>query len=202
MNKQDFLASLRQGLKNLPQNEADKFLDYYAEMIDDRIEEGVTETEAITALGPVENLIAQIREEIISTTPFGRLIKEKLTPSRRLRVWEIVLLVLGSPIWLSLLLTVFALVLTVYAVLWALVLTVYAVDLALAAGGVAGIFSLFLIPSKGFAPCAATCGLGLFGAGLAILLFYPSNFLAKGMIKVSKRIFLFIKARFVKKEVK
>ena len=56
----------------------------------------------------------------------GKLIKEK-TPKRRLGVWEIVLLVLGSPIWLSLLIAAFAVILSLYISLWAVIISFWAV---------------------------------------------------------------------------
>ena len=46
MNKQEFIALLRKGLSGLPQKELEERLTFYSEMIDDRIEEGLTETTA------------------------------------------------------------------------------------------------------------------------------------------------------------
>ena len=37
MNKQEFLTQLRQGLSGLPQDDIEKRLTFYSEMIDDRI---------------------------------------------------------------------------------------------------------------------------------------------------------------------
>ena len=46
MNKREFLASLRNGLYGLPQDDIEERLGFYAEMIDDRMEEGLTEEQA------------------------------------------------------------------------------------------------------------------------------------------------------------
>lgn len=94
MNKQEFLMRLREGLSGLPQNEIEERLTFYSEMIDDRIEEGLSEEQAIGEIGDIDEIISQIVADI----PLAVLVKEKVKPSRKLRVWEIVLLILGSPI--------------------------------------------------------------------------------------------------------
>ena len=56
MNKQEFLDRLRKGLSGLPQAEREERLLFYSEMIDDRMEEGLTEEEAVAALGSLEEI--------------------------------------------------------------------------------------------------------------------------------------------------
>ena len=41
MNKKDFLARLREGLSGLPQDDVAERLTFYAEMIDDKVEDGL-----------------------------------------------------------------------------------------------------------------------------------------------------------------
>ena len=98
MGKAEFMETLRKRLAGLPQAEIEERLAFYNEMIDDRIEDGLTEEEAVAEVGPVEDVVNQIMSEI----PLTALVREKVRPKRTLRVWEIILLVLGSPIWLSL----------------------------------------------------------------------------------------------------
>ena len=45
MNKQEFITSLYNRLSGLPQNDIENSIEFYSEMIDDRIEEGLTEEE-------------------------------------------------------------------------------------------------------------------------------------------------------------
>ena len=47
MDKRTFLNSLREQLYGLSQSDIDKSLEYYSEMIDDRMEDGVSEEEAV-----------------------------------------------------------------------------------------------------------------------------------------------------------
>ena len=50
MNKQQFLAALRARITGLPKADLERTLQYYREMIDDRVEEGVPEEEAVDYL--------------------------------------------------------------------------------------------------------------------------------------------------------
>ena len=127
MNKAEFLAEIRRKIQGLPQSDIEKFLDYYAEMIDDYTEDGHTEEEAIRELGSVE----QIVEQILKETPLPRLVQEKVRPTRALRAGEIILLLLGSPLWVPMVLAVLALFFGAYVLLWAAVAVLYAIDLIL-----------------------------------------------------------------------
>lgn len=60
MNKYEFLAEVRRGLGGMKKADIDRSLEYYREMIEDRVEDGLTEEEAVAALGPVEKVIADI----------------------------------------------------------------------------------------------------------------------------------------------
>ena len=97
MNKQEFLDGLRKGLSGLPQADIEERLTFYGEMLDDRIEEGLSEEEAVAAAGSVNEIVRQTVADI----PLAKIAKERIKPKRRLKAWETVLLALGSPIWLS-----------------------------------------------------------------------------------------------------
>ena len=47
MNKQEFLDELRKGLCGLPSEDIEERINFYSEMIDDRMEEGLTEEESV-----------------------------------------------------------------------------------------------------------------------------------------------------------
>ena len=71
----------------MPQSDIERSLEFYGEMIEDRIEEGMTEQQAVKEIGSVDEAVTQI----LSDTPLQRLLKEKARPSHKLRAWEIVL---------------------------------------------------------------------------------------------------------------
>lgn len=63
MNKIDFLEKLKKGLAPISGNERQSVLDYYDEMISDRIENGKTEEEAVAELGSPESVVENILAE-------------------------------------------------------------------------------------------------------------------------------------------
>ena len=74
MTKQEFTEQLRAKLQGLPEAELEERLLFYSEMIDDRIEEGESESEAISAIGNID----EIAEQILSDIPLTKLVKEKV----------------------------------------------------------------------------------------------------------------------------
>ncbi len=197
MTKLKFLLSLGEGLSGLPEEEIEERLTFYDEMISDRMEEGLSEEEAVDAIGPVNEIISQI----IADIPFSKLFKEKMKPKRKLRAWEIILLAVGSPIWLSLLIAAFAVVLSLYAVLWSLIISLWAVEASLWGTTLAGIIS-----GAFFAVCSntmtgiAVIGAAIFSAGISIFMFFGCKAATKGIVLLTKKLAIAIKSCFIKKE--
>ncbi len=195
MNKEEFLAELRSGLTGLPQEDIDERLAFYAESIDDRMEEGLGETEAVAELGPVGEIISQI----IAETPFTRLVLEKVSAKRELRAWEIVLIVLGFPVWFPLLVAAGAVLLSLYVVVWALIVSIFAVELAFLASVFGGFAAAAVALAKGGVLAAvAALGLAFFCAGVSYFLFFGCIKAAKALLKLTKKAALGMKARFIK----
>ena len=63
MTKRKFLAKLESALSSLSAEERNRQLDYYEEMIDDMMEEGMSEEEAVSRLGSVQGVAAKILSE-------------------------------------------------------------------------------------------------------------------------------------------
>lgn len=199
MEKQEYLDTLRKNLDGLPEKDIEHAVAYYAEMIDDRIEDGMSESEAVADIVSPEEAAA----ETLRAIPLHKLVAARVKPKRALRVWEIVFLVLGSPIWLSLLISVVAVVFSIYAVLWSLVAVLYALELSFAAAGVACValcFCYFASPyHDGIAEGIAVLGMGLASLGLVLPMHVASVKATKGMTVLGKRILLLIKSFFVRK---
>ena len=197
MDKQQFITRLREGLSGLPQDEIRERLTFYEEMIDDRIEDGLPEEEAVAEIGSVDDIVSQI----IAETPLLKVVRERVRPKRRIRVWEIILLVLGSPVWLAILIALFAVLLSVYAVIWAVIISLWAVDLSFLVSGLAGIAGGIVLFAKGFAAEGGFLfSAGLLLAGLSILLFFGCLPASKGTCILGKKIVLGIKKLFIGKE--
>ena len=63
MTKMEFLAKIRLGLSSLTEDETQRSFEFYREMIDDRIEDGLTEEEAVAAAGDPNEIIRNILAE-------------------------------------------------------------------------------------------------------------------------------------------
>lgn len=196
MNKQAFLAELRQGLSGLPQDDIEERLSFYSEMIDDRMEEGLSEEDAVSAIGSAPEIVAQVVADI----PLAKIAKERIKPKRRLKVWEIVLWVLGAPIWLSLLIAAFAVILSLYVVLWSVIISLWAVFVSLAACSIGGVVAGIVFAIGGNALTGvAMLAAGIVCAGLSIFLFYGCNAAAKGSLMLTRKNAVWIKNCFMKK---
>lgn len=197
MNKKTYLAELRKGLSGFPQEEIEERVTFYSEMIDDRMEEGLSESEAVSANGAVGEVVAQILAEIPITT----LVKEKVKANRAKKAWEIVLLVLGSPVWLSLLIAVFAVILSVYAVLWSIIVSLWAIEASLAGCALGGTVGAVILAFQGNGLIGiAMLGASAVCAGLSIFMFFGCRASTKGILMMTKKMALGIKYLFVGKE--
>ena len=175
MTKLEFLLALQERLSALPKEEVKEHLAFYDEMIDDRIEDGLTQEEAAAAVGSVE----EIAEQILGTIPENTPVRQK----RKWAAWEITLLILGSPVWFSLLVAAFAVVLSAIVSLW----SVFA---ALAASGVGFIVSGIGMMIAGHAlPGVAAICIGMVCGGLSIFTFYGASATTRTVIAWIKKYF-------------
>lgn len=65
MRKEEFLTALRAGLTGLSPEGVEKLVEFCSEMIDDRMEDGLTEKEAVAAAGSLDELIQQAKTELL-----------------------------------------------------------------------------------------------------------------------------------------
>lgn len=183
MTKTEFQRALCAALSGLPEADVERAVEYYCEMIDDRMEDGVPEVEAVAAVGKVEEIAAQVLSEV----SLPRLIKNKLKPHRTLSGWEITLLILGFPLWFPLLIAAFAVLLSVYITIWAVIIALYATDLALACSALACVAACVIMLATGYGALALTSlGAACILASLTIFMLLGCNLAAKGLIALSR----------------
>lgn len=197
MNKREFVALLRKGLTGLPLSEIEERVIFYSEMIDDRMEEGMSEADAVFQVGDVNDIVAQIKLESVQIKP-----AKSVKPKKVLGAWEIVLIVLGAPIWISLLIAVFAVVLSVYAAIWSVIISLWAAFGSLSGCAFGGIvIGIGNIYKGNYIVGAALIGAGIVCTGLSIFLFYACKAATNGIVWLTKKMAFGIKNCFVKKEV-
>ena len=197
MNKQEFLTRLREALSGLPREDAEERLAFYNEMIDDRVEDGLTEEEAVAEIGPVDKVVSQILTE----TPLPKLVQERFRSNRSPRVWEIILLVLGAPVWLPLLLSAVVVLFSVYIVIWSVIISLWAAEISFVAGAVGGsVGGIWLFCRGDGTRGALMIAAALVCAGLALFGFFGCMAITKGAVLLTRKIALWIKSLFLRKE--
>lgn len=73
MTKREYLEKLARGLRPLPKEERRRQLDYYEEMLSDRVDEGLDEADAVAAMDPPETVIDRVlRDYTASGRPLRR----------------------------------------------------------------------------------------------------------------------------------
>ncbi len=199
MTKREFLTNLRDALCGLPQDTVDEQSAFYSEMIDDRMDEGVPEEAAVAGLGDV-NTIAQT---VLADTPLTKLVKDSVKPKRRLAAWEIVLLAVGSPVWLALLIAAFAVVLSLYASVWAVIVSFWAVFASFIGCTIGAVITgIVFFCLRNVSAGIAMIGAALVTAGLSIVAFFGCKAATVGAGRLTTALVHGIKRRFVKKEAK
>ena len=197
MKKNEFLSELRKRLSGLPKDDLENRISFYDEMIEDRMDEGKTEEQAVEEIGTVDEVVRQIANE----TPLATLVKEKTRGRPALKAWQVILIFLGFPVWLPIVLVTAVLGLVGYLIIWVLVLAVYAADLGLAVMSIAGFISFAAYWIDGQFNLTPLGG-AIMCVGGSILLVYACIYATKGAGELTKLMLLGIKTAFIGKERK
>ena len=157
----------------------------------------MTEEEAVAVMGSVQDAAAQC----LSAVSLPKLVREKAIPRRKLRAWEVVLLVLGAPAWVPLAAAAVVIVLSVYIVMWSVVVTLSVLELSFVLLPVAGVFGAVYfgvrqLPSQAL----LLLGTAFIFAGISVLWFFLCKAAVKGCVFAGKRFALGVKRMFVGKE--
>ena len=183
MTKKEFLAGLREKLSGLPREDIQEQVNFYSEIIDDRVEEGLSEEEAVCAVGNSDEIAAQILAEF---TPIYEKTKSK-KPKKALSAPVILLIVLGFPLWLSLLAAACAIIISVYIAIWAVIIALWSVCGTFAGCALGNIISgTIFILSKSYITGIAIIGTGLTLTGLAIFAFFGCRKATKCIVSFTK----------------
>ena len=200
MSKQEFLKALSVRLSALPQIDPDKHIQFYEEMINDRIEDGMSEEDAVADVGSID----KICNEIIDNIPFYRIAAHKIKQSGKMSGGKIAVLastaIIWAPVLISLIATAFAIYVSLLASLWSVVASVWAVFVSTAVAAVAGVilFPLNIFVGS-FAHGFTLLSFGLASAGVAIFSYYGSIYTTKGAVKLTRSTLRWIKNMFVKR---
>lgn len=194
MTKQTFLENLRSALLEITDDDTDDRVSFYEEMIDDLIDDGASEDEAVARVGPISKIV----DETLHAIPIFELVKRKVKKAPRIPGWGIALIAIGSPIWIALAASAFSIALSLLVTMWSVALSLWAAFLSFCAGAVVGILGgiVVLFTDTPLAGLMAL-GAGIALAGFSIFMFYACKSATKGAAVLSKMAFLAIKKVFI-----
>lgn len=199
MNKAQFLSEIREGISSLSEKDIESSLQYYSEMIDDRIEDGMSEEESVSAMGTVEEAVAQILRDKPAAEPDqnkghkgAQWARQNLTRNKRLLL---VLLILSFPFLVTIAGSLLIVVISVAASLYASSIGVFVGGIACAVKGVA-----LIAVETAVAEAILYFGVALMLLGASVLIFIAAHYFVKLMGFVCKKVIAFIKSKLPEKE--
>ena len=193
MRKDEFLKELEKRLMGLPKDEIESRVSFYSEMIDDRVEEGKTEEEAIEDLGGTDEVV----KKIVGETKIVSLVKNKIKPKRRISGFEIALIIVGFPLWLPILIVFSVLLFVAYLMLWILVIVTYSVEAAIVAASASGYIRFVMEFLDTHSINEGALAVGLLGTGVALIFLFVCGGATKVSFRITKNILFSIKNRLI-----
>ena len=192
MNKTKFCALLGNKLKPyLSPKEIYKTLNFFEEMIDDRIDEGLSEEEAVSQLGDINIIVDQILDEHNIEKKQTKLVW-RFVPRKIPTELGFIITVLLLPVWI----TIFALGASLFIVILSIIFSIVLTIIAIFIGGILLILKspFYLIYERNISYFLDTLGFGFVNTGIGLIGIY---WLLK-MHKKSRRDGVSIKTIFVK----
>lgn len=196
MTKEVFLQELERRLHQLPPDEVNRQKAYYEELLSDMMEDGISEDDAVAKLGDLSEIV----NEILQSTPLPTLVKNRLRPKHGWTAAAIIVAVLGSPLWVSLL---FALVVTIGAMILAFFSVILALFLSVVALALTGV----LVMIHGFGLFAANAGLAVFSIGTGLIMlglvclsFLAAKYASIGLYRGGRWLVRAVKGLLIQKE--
>ncbi|NCB33385.1 MAG: DUF1700 domain-containing protein [Erysipelotrichia bacterium] len=197
MNKQEFLDALDRRLLCLPAADREESRSYYSEMISDRMEaEGKTEEEAVAELGSMNEIVYSILDDYSAIKLAGQRMRDRKAHASN-KILYIAIMVLTSPIWAPLLLAAVIVVFAMYLSLWAVIGSLALAFICVLIAGVICVISSCVISfTQGISQAFFVLGSGLCTFGIGMYLYKPVVKACSWMLGMTKSFFTDLKVRF------
>ena len=196
MSKQEFIDELRTKLSKLPNIDVEERLRFYEEMISDRMEDGLSEEEAISGIGSIDEIYLQISQDTPKTHLSFDKAKQKSELRRRKKIiilsstaiiWAPILIALAASA-LAIVVSLAAVAISLFVTLWVLIASVWTIFAAFAVSAPAALLIAILnVFSGNIMPGIAILGGGMVVAGLAIFAFFGALYATKGSAILTKK---------------
>lgn len=132
MKKKDFLNNLRYRIRELEKNEIKDVLNYYSELIDDRLENGEKEEDIISSLGSMDIIVENIMEgrKCSASSLDSDQKKHEKKREGNMSVVKLILLILLFPLWISLAAILFGLLIGFFGIMIGVAAATFAISLS------------------------------------------------------------------------
>ncbi|MDH6364624.1 putative membrane protein [Enterococcus sp. PF1-24] len=189
MDRIDFIKALADELAyEVKPSEIHQLINYYDEIIQDLMEDGYSEKEAVAKLGSPKKLAKEAAgiQEVEIDIP------------RRMSTWVLVLLVIGFPIWGSLLIAFVAVIASFYLVLWCIPFSTGLTGVVCTiCGAAAAVLSpLLMADTLYLGTMQLGAGAAFFGIGILLLILTFS--ISGSFLRITKKTFAGLKHAFFK----
>lgn len=193
MNKAEFLNELSFCLQKMNTTEKNKFIIYYDEMISDYVETGMAEIDAVKKIG----IPKKIAEELLESYDNAKID----LPFTQNKALNLIVTIVGFPLWGSVLLTVILLVISIYVIFWCVPFATGVGCVGFLATSIIGIFGTPFVMAKSISIGLIQLGTGIASIGISVLLGISTLYLSKKFVIITKKFNLKLVALFKKKVV-
>lgn len=197
MTKLEFLSDLVRRLEG--REDRSSIVQYYREMIDDRIDDGMTEEEAVAAIGNIDEICAEYKVSV--KTASNANMSPASDSKKKRNGWVTAAIVAGSPLWIILLVAAVIVSFALLFSLWAVVISLWAVVVSLGFTGVVAVISCGFMFSKGIAHCLLLIGIGITFIGLTIFCGMGMVAFTQSAVKVTSLVFKRTFSAFKKRRI-
>lgn len=174
MNQYEYLKELRLYLSPLGRTEEDRVIEYYAELIGDKIESGIPENGVLSQLGTPRELADKILAE---TQEYGEEPKHIKEPEK---------LSVGRIVGFSILIPF---VITALAILYSVAVSFVVASVGMQLGGVLTIIGSFIVMFTSIGAGICQLGVAIFVSALGLFAAYGSWKFILLCIKITQKIF-------------
>ncbi len=202
MTKNEFTARLRKFLGGLSQEDIERSTAFYSEMIDDSIEDGMSEEEAVEALGNIEDIVISIKSENTDKAKkdaeTGYKTKDTAVKGKKGRISKnrLIAVIATFPLWIGIVAGLFG----VYIGLWGVFVGLCGAAIGFAVGAVGGLIVSPVLFAASVYTGLMLVGCSLMLGGLVVPFVFVLKIIAKGLVEIFKLSVRGIKTILITKE--
>ena len=202
MTKNEFTARLRKFLGGLSQEDIERSTAFYSEMIDDSIEDGMSEEEAVEALGNIEDIVISIKSENTdkakkdAETGYKTKYTSEKGKKGRISKKRLIAVIATFPLWIGIVAGLFG----VYIGLWGTFVGLCGAAIGFAVGAVGGLIVSPVLFAASVYTGLMLVGCSLMLGGLVVPFVFVLKIIAKGLVEIFKLSVRGIKAILITKE--